>query len=410
MINNLNILFYIRKDKTDAKGIAPIYCRITINKERSDFAIKRSISSNRWESSKGRVKGVIEESKAINAHINSIQNKIFELNHNLEQAHKLVSASLLKDMVLGRESKSTKEYCIIKLFEEHNTRVQKLINIEFAQGTWERYETCLKHLKEFVLSKYAVKYFPIKNVNNEFIVEFDYYLRTTRKCENNSTVKYIRNFRKIIRNALANDLILKDPFNHYKGRVNEVEKEYLTERELEKIQKKVITIPRLELVRDMFLFSCYTGLAYTDVEKLTYENIKIGVDNEKWIFTKRTKTKVISNIPLLPIALLLIKKYENHSEVKDKGVLMPILSNQKMNAYLKEIADICGISKILTFHIARHTFATTVTLSNGVPIESVSKMLGHKSIRTTQHYAKVIDRKVGDDMQALKYKLNQEKK
>lgn len=409
MITNLNILFYLRRDKTDPRGNSPIYCRITIAKERADFAIKRMISFTRWEAAKSRVKGSTPEAKEINAHILFIQNRIFELSHSIEQGKKKISAAILRDELLGKESKSMKDSCVIKLFQAHNTKVKKLINIDFAEGTWERYETCLKHVKDFIRKHYETDYFPVGQVNNEFIAEFDYYLRTVRHCENNSAVKYLRNFRKIIRLALANDLIEKDPFKHYKGRITEVEKQCLTASELDQVRDKAISIPRLELVRDIFLFSCYTGLAYTDVQKLTKENIQVGVDGEKWIFTRRTKTKVVSNIPLLPTAISLIQKYEHHPEVITKGVVMPIFSNQKMNAYLKEIADICGINKVLTFHIARHTFATTVSLSNGVPIESVSKMLGHKNIRTTQHYAKVVDKKVGGDMQTLIKKLQNKK-
>jgi len=169
---------------------------------------------------------------------------------------------------------------------------------------------------------------------------------------------------------------------------------------------KVFATDRLNQVKDIFLFSCFTGLAYSDVKKLSRKNIGIGVDGERWIFINRTKTDTRSNIPLLPIAKALLEKYENHPQAINQEKLLPILSNQKMNSYLKEIADVCEINKELTFHIARHTFATTVTLSNGVPIESVSKMLGHKNLKTTQHYAKILDLKVSDDMKILREKFN----
>uniref|UniRef100_UPI003A9244FE site-specific integrase n=2 Tax=Flavobacteriaceae TaxID=49546 RepID=UPI003A9244FE len=197
----------------------------------------------------------------------------------------------------------------------------------------------------------------------------------------------------------------KNPFSNYKAKVREVERVYLTEDEIQKILNKEFPTERLSLVRDIFLFSCFTGLAYIDVKNLTKSHISLGIDGEKWIFTHRQKTESASKIPILPVTQLIIDKYLEHPQCLNEDRLLPILSNQKMNAYLKEIAGICEINKELTFHIARHTFATTVTLSNGVPIESVSKMLGHKNLRTTQHYAKVLDRKVSDDMRLLKEKL-----
>lgn len=209
-----------------------------------------------------------------------------------------------------------------------------------------------------------------------------------------------------MRIAQANNWITIDPFLNYKVRLKDVEREYLSEEEIQTMLTKNLHTPRLSQVRDIFIFCCFTGLAYSDVKKLTQNNVVMGIDGEQWIKTKRTKTDTRSNIPILPTALAIIKKYENHPEVVIKEVLLPVLSNQKSNAYLKEIAELCGITKNLTTHLARHTFATTVTLTNGVPLESVSKMLGHKSIKTTQHYAKILDLKVSDDMQLLRQKFN----
>jgi integrase len=182
-------------------------------------------------------------------------------------------------------------------------------------------------------------------------------------------------------------------------------REYLNEDELQALATKKFNIDRLGQVRDIFLFSCYTGLAFIDAFQLTYSNVSKGVDGNQWIFSARQKTDTPTRIPLLPTALEILDKYKSHPKCINSGKVLPVLSNQKMNSYLKEIADVCGITKTLTFHIARHTFATTVTLNNDVPIESVSKMLGHKSIKITQHYAKIIDRKVSADMQTLQKKL-----
>jgi integrase len=233
-------------------------------------------------------------------------------------------------------------------------------------------------------------------------MDFEFFLRSERKCANNSAVKYIRNFGKIIRICIANRWLTYDPFLNYKNKIKTVDRFFLTNRELQEISDRNLATDRLTQVRDIFLFCCFTGLAYADVKNLRKWDIVTGIDGEKWITIKRQKTDTSSRIPLLPAATTLIQRYAEHPQCESSGRVLPVLSNQKMNAYLKEIADICAINKPITFHIARHTFATTVTLLNGVPIESVSKMLGHTNIQTTQHYAKILDIKVGADMAILK--------
>lgn len=268
-----------------------------------------------------------------------------------------------------------------------------------------RYKTCLCRIKEFLNWKFNVSDIEITEIDHAFIYDFEFFLRTEKSCANNSAVKYVKNFGKIIRICLANKWMLHDPFLGYSSKFVEVNRGFLDEEELSRLQNKELKIERIALVRDVFLFSCYTGLSFIDAWNLTKDNIGIGIDGNKWIFTACQKTKIASHIPLLPIAEDIIKKYEKHPMCAISGKLLPVLSNQKMNAYLKEIADLCEITKELTFHNARHNFATTVTLSNGVPIESVSKMLGHKSIKTTQHYAKILDKKVSEDMAFLKERL-----
>lgn len=253
--------------------------------------------------------------------------------------------------------------------------------------------------------KYNISDIDITKIDHAFITDYEFWLRSVRNCVNNTAVKYIKNFNKIIKICLANDWLDKNPFANYKSKVKEVERLFLTEDEIQALMNKEFKTERLILVRDIFLFSCFTGLAYIDVKNLTKSHISIGIDGEKWIFTHRQKTESASKIPILPVTQMIIDKYKNHPECINKDKLLLILTNQKMNAYLKEIADICEIEKDLTFHIARHTFATTVTLTNGVSIESVSKMLGHKNLRTTQHYAKVLDRKVSEDMEVLRNKF-----
>jgi site-specific recombinase XerD len=273
-------------------------------------------------------------------------------------------------------------------------------------GTLERFKISLKHTQEFILWKYNVSDISINKIGYAFVTEFEFYLRSVKNCNNNTAIKYIRNFRKIIKICLNNDWLDKNPCSRYEGKMKEVERDFLTEEELNRIYNKKFSSARLTLVKDIFIFSCYTGLAYIDVIGLKRDHISIGIDGQKWIFKNRQKTETKSKIPLLPIPEEIALKHANHPKCLNEDSILPILSNQKMNGYLKEIADLCDIPKEITFHMARHTFATFVTLTNGVPIETVSKMLGHKNIQTTRHYAKILDKKVSEDMNILRAKIS----
>ncbi len=291
------------------------------------------------------------------------------------------------------------------MFEDHNQKVKTLIGSTFAYGTYERYQTALKHLKDFVTWKYNRNDFFLHEIDHEFITEYDFYLRSVRKCNNNTAVKYIKNFGKIIKYSIANAWIDKNPFLNFKMKLNKVDRGYLTKDELTVIVEKHFSINRLEQVKDVFLFQCFTGLAYCDVSKLTRECIAYDDKKILWLKTKRTKTDTAVNVPLLPGAIQIIEKYSNNHS----GKLLPVPSNQKLNAYLKEIGELCGINKRLSCHLARHTFATTVTLANGISLESVSKMLGHTNLTTTKIYARMLDSRVLDEMQLLHKKLNNKK-
>ena len=404
MKHKISTLFYAKTAKSNKNGLLPIYQRITVNGERIEMSTSKFIEKAKWNTSAGKIKGSSEEARLINSYLDILKNKVYEaekwmVNNNLE-----INAQTFKNKLLGIEEKQRK---LMLIFQEHNKRMKELINKEFSINTYKKYETTLAHTKEFLKTQYAISDISINRIDLAFITDFDFYLRNTKNCNNNSTIKYIRNFGKIVKQCYKNGWLERDPFLNYDGKVKEVERTYLTETEIEALVNKKFQIKRLELVKDLFLFSCFTGLAYIDVFNLTPANIIIGIDGEKWISTHRQKTESASKIPILPVTQMIIDKYENHPQSSNEDKLLPILSNQKMNAYLKEIAAICNINKELTFHIARHTFATTVTLTNGVPIESVSKMLGHKNLRTTQHYAKVLDRKVSEDMKILRDKFSQ---
>jgi site-specific recombinase XerD len=399
MLENQHILYSLPKGKINKKGETPIYCRITINGERVTFSTQRYIAPKKWDAVNQKVINRYDESKTINPHLNLLTNKIYEAHFKLESSGDKVTALALKHLVLGEKHKNSKS--LFDVFEEHNKKMSSLINLEYAVGTAKRYETTLKHLQDFVKWKYKQTDFKIRNVNHEFVHELDYYMRSVRKCSNNTTVKYVKNFRKIIKLALANSWMDKDPFANYVMKIKKVDRGSLTLQELTTIMQKNFTVKRLEQVRDVFVFQCYTGLAYCDTFKLTHANIIKDDNGVLWIKAKRIKTDTPINVPVLPIAAELISKYAT----EDTGKLLPVLSNQKMNAYLKEIADLCNIEKRLSCHLARHTFATTVTLANGISLESVSKMLGHTNLVTTKIYARMLDSRVLSEMQMLSSKL-----
>lgn len=408
-MKNLNdypaILFYIKRTKADPEGKCKVYVRITVNGKRSEFSTNRKIPVQFWNSSSSRATGNSKEALILNTYLAEVKSDLFSSFQQLKYEEMDITAETLRNRYLGKDRN---QKMILEIFEDHNQKLEGLIGSDYSPGTAERYRTAKKHLQSYIKKEYLKNDLPVENIDYKFIVGFEYYLKTVRKCAHNSAVKYITNFKKIIRIAFANDWIKKDPFLHWKGKLKVVDREFLTESELQQMISTPMKVPRLDVVKDIFIFCCFTGLAYADAKKLSEIDIVGGTKGEKWIKTSRIKTKTRSNIPLLPTAEIILEKYNEHAVVTEGKALLPVLSNQKMNGYLKEVADLCGIKKNLTFHLARHTFATTVTLSNGVPIESVSKMLGHTNIRTTQHYAKILDMKVGEDMKALKLKWSEE--
>jgi site-specific recombinase XerD len=406
MTTSLHISFQLKKSRLDAKSQAPIFARLTINHQRCEFSIKRSIEPAKWIAQAGMAKGTTEEVRNLNAYLTTVRLNILEHHRKLIEAGKMPSVEDVRNAYFGITERGK---TILQVFEYHNNQMKALEGKDYSAGTIERYNTAYTHIKNFIEWQYRVSDLELKAIDYAFITEFEFYLKTVRKCNHNSAIKYITNFKKIVRICLGNRWLQSDPFINYRITLREVEREFLTEEEIQAIASKEFSTDRLENVRDVFLFCCFTGLAYADAKKLSKEHLIMGIDGERWIKINRTKTDTRSNIPLLPMAATIIEKYRQNPECQAKGKLLPVLSNQKMNTYLKEIADVCAIRKNITFHLARHSFATTVTLTNGVPIESVSKMLGHKSLRTTQHYAKIVDRKVSDDMAILKQKFSSDK-
>ena len=399
----ITLHIYAKITKANTAGLLPIYIRLTVDGQRFEFSSKKFIEKSKWSPEKSKMKGSSEEARTLNNYLDLMKSKVFDIQMELIHKNKELSMENFKSRILGTQQR---ERMIIPIYQNHNDKIEELIGNGYAYGTLERFKISLKHLQEFILWKYNIADISINKIDYAFVTEFEFYLRSVKKCNNNTAVKYVRNFRKIIKICLDNDWLDKNPYSRYEGKMKEVERDFLTEEELNRIYNKRFSSERLTLVKDIFIFSCYTGLAYVDVKGLKKENIAIGIDGEKWIFKNRQKTDTKSKIPVLPIAQEIIQKYANHPRCLNEDSILPILTNQKMNAYLKEIGDLCNIPKEITFHMARHTFATSVTLTNGVPIETVSKMLGHKNIQTTQHYAKILDKKVSEDMMVLREKFS----
>lgn len=399
-----SLLVYLKKPKFFRKNDPyQIYLRITVNGVPVALSAKRTWDPSRWNSRSGRASGTKEDAKSLNLFLDVLTNKVHEARRGLIDANKDLTALAIKNSLLGIDDRKY----ILKEFKAHNEQIKALVPEEYSPGTLDLFERTLLHVERFIEWKYQAPDLDIRKLDYDFINQFSFWLKSERKCQHNTTIKYLTYFKKIVLLCVKRRWLRQDPFSEFSLAKRYTERPYLTERELVTIAQKIFPTDRLSIVRDVFLFSCYTGLAYADVQKLKRSEIVVGFDGEKWIDTTRQKTNSISKIPLLPVSQSIIAKYDDHPVCLVKGTVLPILSNQKMNAYLKEIADTCGINKNLTFHVARHTFATTVTLGNGVPIESVSKMLGHKNLKQTQHYAKILDAKVGEDMMLLKKRMQE---
>ena len=398
------MLFYLKKGKRCNQKSLPIYIRLTVDGKRVEWSVQRNCSAGlKWNQKLGRATGTKEEVRTLNAYLDAIQANIFSIQKEYALRNEPVSAEQIRLRIVHKTEE--KHHGLLEVYGYHNVQFEKLVGLEYSDGTLRKFKSAIKSLEAFIAWKYKKADVYLYQIDHKFITEYEFYLKSIQKLQHNSAMGNMKKLKKIIRQCVANDWLNKDPFKSYKITSRETNRKFLLKNELEALVNKKISVQRLDQVRDIFLFSCYTGLSYSDVMKLSSKDIAIGMDGEQWIFINRTKTDAASRVPLLPFARGILEKYAKQPEVVNSDRLLPRLSNQRLNSYLKEIGDICGFNKQLTFHCARHTFATTVTLSNGVPIETVGKMLGHKTLRTTQLYAKILDTKVSSDMKALKEKL-----
>ncbi|SDK57503.1 Site-specific recombinase XerD [Pedobacter sp. ok626] len=404
MKTNFSVLFFLKRPKNYKKGDAYfIFLRITVDGIRSEVSTSRCCEPEKWNAKAGKVIGTKEDVKTLNAYLDSIKAKVFAAHTLLSIDGAQITADSVKCKYSGKEEKS---HTILEAIKIHNEKMNALVDKgEYADGTLKRFEVLERHVKDYLANQYFKKDLDVRCIDHEFIDGFDFYLHTNKENDTNTANKHLKNLKKIVTICRKYKWITTDPFFGYILKSKPVHREYLTADELRKITEKQFSTTRLSQVRDFFLFSCYTGLSYADVQKLKIADIGIGVDGERWIFTYRKKTDTRVAIPLLPIAANILDKYKDHPYCLNNNKALPVSSNQKMNEYLVEIAALSGVNKTLGNRIAKRTFGTTVTLTNGVPIESVSKMLGHTNIRTTQLYAKVLDNKVSEDMAPLMQKF-----
>ena len=398
----LSILFYGKKSMSESDKELAIYLRVTINGERFEVSAQRYVETGKWSTGAGKMKGSSEEARLINQYLDSLRQKVYAYQKKINDEGKPFTKETLRLKWYGLEERT---YSLVEIFSQHNEQLKSLIDKDNSKATYGKYRTTLIHTIAFLKWKFQKTDIAISAITYSFITDFEFWLKSVQNCNHNTTIKYLSNLRKIINICLKNGWLIRDPFLGFKMTKKEVIREFLTEEELQILMSKNIENVRLRQVRDIFICSCFTGLAYIDAKRLKRSEIVIGIDGEKWIYTKRKKTDSPTRIPLLPVVQDIMEIYKDHPHCLNEGCLLPVPSNAKLNAYLKELADICGINKVLTFHMARHTFATTITLNNGIPIETVSKMLGHKSIKITQVYAKILDRKVSEDMNQLKQKF-----
>ena len=398
-----SILFWINSSRAK-DNMAEIYVRIVVNGKRANISLKTKIDIHKWNKNKGRLRTKDPGSLQINGFIEQTKSQIFQCYMDLKAKGETISAQLIKSHYLGEEDN---QLSMKKIISYHNEKMGHVLHPD----TMRHFQTSQAYIIEYIQKEYKSNDYLLKNLDYSFVIGFESFLRSYKpkhyqpKIGNNTIMKHIQRLRKMIRMAFHMEWIEKDPFVKFKPRLIKKERDFLTQAELERLKQLSCSIERLTNVKDLFLFSCYTGIAYGDLMLLTNENIIQGEDGNNWIRTSRKKTSTQVKVPLLSPAIEILEKYKNSYRTSITNTLLPVLSNQKVNAYLKEIAYLSQIKKHLTFHMARHTFATTVTLSNGVPLETISKVLGHTNLRTTQIYARVIEKKVSDDMNLLRLKM-----
>lgn len=390
-LHKLKYHFTLIKAKKLKNNLCPIYLRITVDGKRANISTNHAIQENQWIN-KG---GILTTDKVVNQYLAGIERKLINIFNELSNSDKEITAQILKNELLGVEER---KHTLLNTIEFHNKNMESLIGIKYSEGTYKNYRVTLRYMKEFIPYAYQTTDLPLNKLNYDFLKKYELFLTGVKNCTNNGVMKQIQRLKKIVNLAISNEWLDKNPFIKFKIQYEKKDRGFLTNKELKQLEK--IELPeRLAKVRDYFIFSCYTGLAYADIASFKKDNIELDDKGNEWIVISRKKTKVQALIPILPKAKEYLNKYRDRLE--SNAIIFPVSSNQKTNDYLKEIAVLCDIKKNISYHLSRHTFATTITLSNGVPIETVSKMLGHTKITTTQIYSRVLKEKILKDIRTI---------
>lgn len=401
--NSMAILFWLCTQKTDSSSKAPIYCRITIDGKRTQFSTGIKIESAKWSSASSKATGTTQEAKNLNEDLETIKGNLRRIYNQLQATHSQVTGDMVKNAYTGKDQERK---TIIDIFTLFNALLyEKVKQQKAAKKTWQRFEGIKKNIISYLKKEYSLQDKPLRELKQSFGEEFFHFLLLHQKLKENTAMHYIKKVKQVLGFAVRKGWLDKNPIIDIKCTYKPPSREILSMAELNTLYATEMPNERLEEVKDVYLFSCYTGYAYKEVRNLAPKNITLGMDGNKWVSIQREKTDAAEMLPLLPLPLELIEKYREHPYCVANNKLFPVRSNQKYNQNLKQVAKVAGINKNLTTHTARHTFATTVTLENDVPLETVSKLLGHRSIRTTQIYAKVTVKKLSNNMQLLKDKL-----
>jgi len=399
-----NVYFWLKNSARKQNGNLPIYARIAVNGKRADISVKRNINEKDWIKKAGRMNPRLKNAKILNNYLDQTYNQLLDCHRQLLQDHIVISALAIKQRYLGIDKPVS---TLMELIQHHQEKELK----KLAEGTAKNYAATEKYLSRFVKERFRVRDVALSKLDYAFVVDFENYLRTTtslRKCQplnNNGIMKHMERFQKMVNVGMRFGWLKRSPFALYKLKFEDYDSDFLEASDLDLLKSNKIADSSMILVIDLFLFSCYTGLSYVEVRNLNKKSIVKGFDGEDWINVRRKKTNTPVKVPLLQEAQEILKKYSKFPR-KDENYLLPVLSNQKINTYLKVIAKEVGINKHLTFHVARHTFATTITLLNDVPLETVSKLLGHTKLSTTQKYARVVEKKISNDFKKLRSRIS----
>jgi site-specific recombinase XerD len=406
-MKRLRLSLYVKVDKVNVVGEVPVFVKISYKGTKTALSLDVRVDDSRWKDTNQLHNTRVMKEVKLRNDIDDMLATLRALYDKLIQREEPFSAGTIKEFYLNNgEDPVTNKLMLSELFDKHYKSFVPLVNSETrAKDTLRKYQTLRNHVYEFIAFEFKLEDVPLKSLNYAFIESFDIYLRSEKGIGNNTTVKYVQSFRRLMNIAVKYDWLLKDPFILYEKKVKVKDAEYLTQGELEKLEELTFTTERLEVVRDLFVFGCYTGYSPVDLHKLTNKNIVKGKDGQKWVITKRTKTGINADVPLLPQAEKLIDKYSSDPYCLETGHILPKRSTQKMNMYLKEVAEIAEISKNLHQYVARHTFSCTIILANGLSMGVLSKMLGHNSLRQTQHYGKIQNARVSEEMKVLKNKF-----